>query len=65
MNYISNWNTFSGDKFPYIHNLTTFLRLVRMSLEISQVKLVIYHLLFSQITIPLLHTYMCIVSPDG
>ena len=62
MNYTSNWNKLSGDKFPYIRNLTTFLPLVKISLEISPIKLVVYHLRFSQITVPLLHTYTCILS---
>lgn len=64
MNYTSNWNKFGGDKVPYINNLTTFLRLVKISLEMSPVELVIYHLRFSQITLPLLHTDMCIIASD-
>jgi len=42
MNYTSNWNKLDGDKIPYIHNLTTLLRLVKMSLEMSPVKFITY-----------------------
>jgi hypothetical protein len=65
MNFTSNWNKLSADKFPYIHNLTAFVRLVQMSLQISPTKLVIYQIKFSRMTLPILLTYVCIIFPDG